>query len=107
MIGRRLVPSAPLKGSKLSKQQVKSSEVWNDQAWTDSDLKKEEAAWPPSPGLSSPAPSLSELSLYWSEGTVSSRWHSGKKTFLLLSFGLNSPLIIFKAFREVSGYQSE
>ena len=77
MIGRRLVPPAPLKGSKLSKQQVKSSEVRSDQDWTDSNLKKEEA-WSPSSGLSSPAPSLSELSLYWSEGTVSSRWHCEK-----------------------------
>ena len=56
MIGRRLVPSAPLKGSKLSKQQVKSSEVRKEQAGTDSNLKKEEA-WSPSSGLF-PTPSL-------------------------------------------------
>ena len=94
MIGRRLVPSASLKGSKLSKQQVKSSEVRKEQAWTDSNLKKEEA-WSPSSGLSSPAPSLSELSLYWSEGTVSSRWHWEKNVPVLALFFFDATSHIF------------
>ena len=111
MIGRRLVPTASLKGSKLSELQVKSSEARSEKAWTDSDLTKEEA-WGPSPGLSSPTPSLQNyiiiINIYYHQVSPPPRHRSpsspstgrrapcpaggtGKKTFQLLPFSFSMP----------------
>ena len=88
MIGRRLVPPTSSKGSKdmqINSNQVKSAESRKQQQiWKEAEIK--EQAWSP---MASPTPSWSELSLYWSEGSVSSRSQSlSSHSFsFLLSFG--------------------
>ena len=85
MIGRRLVPPATSKGSKdmqINSNQVKSAENRKQQQiWKEAEIK--EQAWSP---MASPTPSWSELSLYWSEGSVSSRSQSSPSFSSLLTF---------------------
>ena len=71
MIGRRLVPPTSSKGSKNmqnNSKQVKAVE----KRMQHKEAEMNQESWSPS---SSPTPSWSELSLYWSEGSVSSRSH--------------------------------
>ena len=86
MIGRRLVPPTSSKGSKDKSKQVKASENRN-QIGKEVEIKEE--AWSP---MGSPTPSWSELSLYWSEGSVSSRSQSPPPLLSsLLTFGGQYP----------------
>ena len=71
MIGRRLVPPTSSKGSKdmqNNSKQVKAVE----KSMQRKEAEMNQESWSRS---SSPTPSWSELSLYWSEGSVSSRSH--------------------------------
>ena len=83
MIGRRLVPPTSSKGAKdINSNQVKSAENRKQQKiWKEVEIK--EQAWSP---MASPTPSWSELSLYWSEGSVSSRSQSSPSFSSLLTF---------------------
>ena len=83
MIGRRLAPPTSSKGSTDKSKQVKTSEN-RKQIGKEAEIKEE--AWSP---MTSPTPSWSELSLYWSEGSVSSRSQSpsSHSVSFLLSFG--------------------